>query len=174
MPLAQLSPSGLAVLEAALDDPGVVRRYTAKIHPTRVAGCLWWVGALTTKGHGRFWVGPDQARPGAGVVVIAHRFAYALEHGIDALLAAPVLAHTVCDNPMCQDPHHLEPSTIAENTVEWSVRRHRLATGFRDRRRARGRAESLRTALRDGADPYEALAAGIPAVERDQLALWGS
>ena len=169
MPLAQLSADALAALEAALGDRGVIERYHAKIHPQRVAGCLWWVGAISSKGHGRFWVGADPARPGAGFVVIAHRFGYAIEHGLQALVDAPVLAHAVCDNPMCQDPAHLRPSTVAENTQDWAVRRHRLAGPLRDRRGARARAERARQALREGRDPLEALSTGIPMVERDQL-----
>lgn len=150
----------------------MIARYRAKIHPEKVSGCTWWVGALTAKGHGRFWIGPDPARSRAGFVVIAHRFGYGLAYGIDALEQAPLLAHSVCDNPMCQDATHLRPSTISENSADWATRRHRLGGHLRDRRGARGRAEAIRQALRDGLDPYEVLQAGIPDVERDQLPLW--
>ena len=166
------TPQSRTALTTALHDTEVIRRYRAKIHPERVNGCTIWVGALTAKGHGRFWIGPDPARPRAGFVVIAHRFAYGLKYGIDALEQAPLLAHAVCDNPMCQDPTHLQPSTIADNTADWAIRRHRLGGHLRDRRGARGRAEAIRQALRDGLDPYEVLQAGIPDVERNQLPLW--
>ena len=172
MPEPQMSPGSRSALQAALGDPGVIDRFRAKIHPERVDGCRWWVGALTAKGHGRFWVGPDPERSRAGFVVIAHRFAYGLEYGLDALEQAPVLAHAVCDNPMCQDPAHLQPSTVAQNTADWAIRRHRLGGVLRDRRGARGRAEAIREALRSGREPHEVIQSGIPAVERDQLRLW--
>lgn len=172
MPLARMSPAAQAALRTALGDQGVIGRYRAKIHPHHVAGCSWWVGALTARGHGRFWIAPDQVRAGAGFVIIAHRFGYGLEHGLEALLDAPVLAHTVCDNPMCQDPAHLQPSTIAQNSHQWANRRHRLGGHLRDRRGARVRAEQIRQALREGLDQHQVLQAGIPAVERDQLPLW--
>lgn len=172
MSATESSDASRAALRAALQDVNVIDRYRAKIHSEKVNGCTWWVGALTAKGHGRFWVGPDPSRSRAGFVVIAHRFGYGLAYGIDALERAPLLAHAVCDNPMCQDPTHLRPSTIAENSADWAIRRHRLGGHLRDRRGARGRAEAIRQALRDGLDPYDVLQAGIPNVERDQLPLW--
>ena len=40
-------------------------------------------------------------RLGLPVVVIAHRFAWALEHGVDALEQVPVLGPR-CETPLCQ------------------------------------------------------------------------
>lgn len=65
------------------------RGHPHTVQPAPVHRCWWWTGAVTTKGHGRFWVGTDPARAGEGFVVIAHRFGYALEFGFDALAAAP-------------------------------------------------------------------------------------
>lgn len=72
-------------------------RYRAKCsEPTR-AGCLLWTSSISGRGHGRFWVGD-------GLVIIAHRFGWGLVHGVAALEATALLAHEVCDNPLCQNP----------------------------------------------------------------------
>jgi len=47
---------------------------------------------------GRFWLGESDGRD---VVVIAHRFAWAPEFGVEDLQSVPVLGHR-CDNPLCQ------------------------------------------------------------------------
>jgi len=44
--------------------------------------CLWWRGAVSGRGHGRFYVGTvvavDPGESGRDLCVIAHRFGYAL------------------------------------------------------------------------------------------------
>ena len=65
------------------------------------------MGAISARGHGRFWIGQidgaivDGVAKRRDVVVIAHRFAWALEHGVDALEDVSVSGHR-CDNPLCQ------------------------------------------------------------------------
>jgi hypothetical protein len=49
--------------------------------------------ALDGGGHGRFRYAP-------GRVIIAHRFAFAVMHGVDALAEARLLGHR-CHNPLC-------------------------------------------------------------------------
>ena len=86
MPLAD---APMRVLEAALRDPAVVARYRAKVLEVPGSDCWWWQGAVSGRGHGRFYVGAVAAgvdgvdgHPAAGGVrdlcVIAHRFSYAL------------------------------------------------------------------------------------------------
>jgi len=95
------------VLEAALRDPAVVARYRAKVLEVPGSDCLWWQGAVSGRGHGRFYVGTVHAEPadtnGVGrlrdLCAIAHRFGYALVYGAAALNAVPVLGHG-CDNPL--------------------------------------------------------------------------
>jgi hypothetical protein len=67
------------------------------------------VGCSVGRGHGRFWLARVAGRD---VVVIAHRFAFALEHGVDAVEQVPLLGRR-CDNPLCQPiaPGHVEPSS---------------------------------------------------------------
>ncbi len=89
MPLAE---EPLALIAAALRDPQVVLRYQAKMVTVPGSDCLWWRGAVSGRGHGRFYLGrvPDASDDvsGAGgeredreVCVIAHRFGYALVRG---------------------------------------------------------------------------------------------
>lgn len=151
-------------LSAAVNDEAVRARYFEKIlrsdDPT--SGCWLWTGAISGRGHGRFWIGD-------GRVVIAHRFGWALAHPGEQL--PPLVAHA-CDNPLCQQPAHLNASTPSDNRREWATRRHRVGGALRDSRGARGRARELRDAARDGEDIEAAVQRGIPVIDRDQLPLW--
>ena len=151
-------------LADALSDEGVRRRYWSKVYVPPDEECWYWTGAVSGKGHGRFWVS-------RGHVAIAHRFGYALAHPGPLLPA--VVAHE-CDNPLCQNPApgHMLPSTHAENREQWSQRRDTIASPLRDTRGSFGRAIALRTAARQRAELGAAAAAGLRPVDRDQVPLW--
>ena len=150
-------------LEAAARDPKIRGRYFEKVRRSNAGSCLLWIGAISSRGHGRFWIGE-------GKVVIAHRFAWAVAHpGVEL---PPVVAHGDCDNPLCQEPTHLFESTSGETRREWAARRHRLGGALRDVRGARGRARELRDAVRAGADIDGVVADGVRPIDRDQLPLW--
>ena len=121
-----LSAAGLTRLAVAVEDPGVLARYTAKITAVPGAPCWWWRGAISGRGRGRFWMQPGQ-------VVIAHRFAFALAHGTGALDGVEVLGHR-CDNPLCQrpDPEHVVASSYVENRREWAIRKERSGSPLGD------------------------------------------
>lgn len=157
-----------AQLEAVLGDSAVVARYWEKIWVVPGTTCLWWTGAVSGRGHGRFWL--TATTPGQGRVMIAHRFAYALAHGVDALAEATMLGHE-CDNPLCQNVEHIEPSTAALNAHDWAVRRHRRRGPLQDRRGSLERALAVRAAILEGRDVTAILEAGDP--HREQLLLWG-
>lgn len=156
-----LGDAALGVLEVALRDPAVVARYRSKVLEVPGSECLWWQGAVSGRGHGRFYVGTVTTGPdgrgghGAGVrdlCVIAHRFAYALVYGAGALNAAPVLGHG-CDNPLCQriSADHAHPSSHAKNRRAFLSRRFLAGSPLGDPRGARGRSRELRDMTR--ADP---------------------
>lgn len=151
----------LAALELAVDDARVAARYRGLLHGERTAsGCTPWLGAISAQGSGRFWLS-------AGRVVVAHRYGFALTFGVDALGAAPQIAHR-CDEAWCQTPEHWEAATGSQNTQDWIRRREHLGSPLRDLRGARGRAEAVRAAARRGASLAEALMAGAPEVDRLQ------
>lgn len=150
-------------------DSGVVARYRAKLRLVPGSDCVWWVGAIAAKGHGRFWLGTDPAGRDAGI--ISHRFGYALAYGADALAAAPILAHA-CDNPLCQNPDHLQAVTNAENKAQWAARHRRVGGALRDMRGARGRSRAIRDALRSGGDIAAISDAGIRPVDAGQLTMF--
>ena len=152
MPLAE---APMAVLATALRDPNVVIRYQAKIVAVPGSDCLWWQGAVSGRGHGRFYVATVVADLGGGdrdLCVIAHRFGYALIYGSAALNAVPVLGHG-CDNPLCQriGPGHVKPSSHAQNRRAYLARRSLAGNPLGDARGARGRSRELRDLTR--ADP---------------------
>ncbi|MGI8697627.1 MAG: hypothetical protein ACR2J0_00540 [Mycobacteriales bacterium] len=74
----------LAGLAWALDDAETVGRYRTKIVTVPGSGCRWWSGALSGRGHGRFWLASVDGRD---LVVVAHRFGFGREHGVDELEA---------------------------------------------------------------------------------------
>ena len=101
---------------------------------------MYWTGAISGAGHGRYWVADQK-------VVIAHRFAYALVHGLENL---PALLGHRCDNPLCQriSPEHVVPSSPHQNRAEWVIRRDILNGPLADPRGPRGRAQALRDLAR--------------------------
>lgn len=158
-------------LAQRLIDPEVAKRFRSYVSSASLStGCHIWTGAISGRGHGRFWVGsyPD----GRDCVVVAHRFGYALAHGLEALKASPVIRH-VCDEPSCQTPAHWVPGTVQENTSEWSRRRWIVGSPLRDTRRGRGRAQALRAAALAGLDLDATARAGMPTGDQWQEPLLG-
>lgn len=150
------------LLTAAVRSPDVTARYRSHVVVLEPDGCWWWTGAISSGGHGRFWVRRS-------VVVIAHRFGWLLEHPGRAL--PELLAHR-CDNPLCQNPAHLHPSDPGDNRRQWAARRHVPGSPLRDTRGARTRALAVRAALLSGESVRDAIAAGTPAVDVGQGTLW--
>lgn len=158
-------------LREAFRSTRVLRRYETKV--LQRDGCWPWLGALTSHGHGRFWIGrlPAVDRPRQDLCVIAHRFAYAIAFGADALEEAPVLAHR-CDEAWCQNPDHLEVSTPGDNYADWLARRWHPRSPLRDIRGQHGRALAVRDAGRQGLDVSAAMAVGVSSLDQHQLTLW--
>ncbi|MDO5498641.1 MAG: HNH endonuclease [Propionibacteriaceae bacterium] len=160
-----MSASTIQRLEAAVRSEDSVGRFRALTHlDVAASSCVYWVGAVSERGHGRFWVGE-------GSVVIAHRFAWALAYGVEALRDCSVLAHS-CDNPLCVNVEHLRGSTPWRNAREWSSRSGLWSGPLSDARGSRRRARAIRDGLRAGRPLGELLDEGRTVLERDQLALW--
>ncbi len=172
-PVVGLSLPARDVVRAAVGDPQVVARYRAKIAYASPGECWPFTGAIHPHGHGRFFVGQYTDTHGTrrDVVVIAHRFGWAITHGADSLDQVAALAHD-CDEAGCQNPAHLAPATMASNHHDWDTRRWQLGSPLRDVRGAAGRARAIRAAILTGQDVAAARAAGISSLDRDQLPLW--
>ena len=171
-----MSEQTIRALRAAINNPAIVARYQSHIRRSDVNGECWlWTGAISGKGHGRFSIGDDYStavgvRRRTTIVVIAHRFGYALHHGVDALLEVPLIAHR-CDVTLCQNPAHWEDSNHRANTRDSHRRRDVVRGPLADTRGARGRAYAIRAAARSGTDVAGAIRDGLRPVHRDQLLL---
>lgn len=154
------------VWSEALADSRIRQRFLDKTVTVPASDCLWWTGAISGRGHGRFWLG-------SGFVAIAHRFAFAMVHGPEALASATLLGHR-CDNPLCQRIHgnHVVVSSYGANRREWVARRDRADSPLADPRGARARAEVLRAMARSNPmvvrDEIERVRASLP----EQLVLF--
>lgn len=142
--MKHMSQATLEALDVAVHKQQVWHRFYARVLICPNSECLWWTGAITNRGHGRFWLAHGHG-------IISHRLAWAFTHGVDSLTNTPVLAHS-CDNPLCQNVEHLSPSDNATNTRSWATRRHNLSSPLADTRGVRDRAIHIRNGL----------AAGIP------------
>jgi hypothetical protein len=143
-------------LLAAARDAAVVARYRTHMVAGADDECWVWTGAISGRGHGRFWVGD-------GHVTIAHRFGFAVAHHPQVMPG--VISH-LCDEPLCQNPAHLRPSTATQNRAEWAARRDRPGGPLRDLRGALGRARAIRDAARSGASVQDAADRGTRPVDR--------
>jgi hypothetical protein len=81
--------------------------------------CHVWTGQIDHRGYGEF--GVYSATFGKKIPVKAHRFAYALAYGFDALPAGTIYAkdryviNHLCHNRACVNVKHLEVIANAEN-----------------------------------------------------------
>ena len=157
-----------------LADEDTRRRYEALVYRRGAEQCAYWLGAISSTGHGKFRAGSRaQARPEAGPsrIVTAHVYAYQLHHGAlpPAEVGQVVVRHR-CDETSCENGRHLIIGTQPDNVRDYVARRGRASGPLADKRGARGRAVAIRaailTARRTGADIEEALQraieAGIP------------
>ena len=156
---------------AWLADPDTRRRYEALVYRRGPGRCAYWLGAISSTGHGKFRAGSRaRARPDAGSsrIVTAHVYAYQLHYG--ALPAGQVVIRHQCDDASCQNWEDLVIGTQPDNVRDYQARRGREDGPLADRRGARGRAvairDAIRTARRAGTSIEEALhqaiTAGIP------------
>lgn len=157
-----------ARLRGDLTLPGVLERYWDKVvrEPDHPGLCWIWTGALDDKGHGRFRIGKH--------VYLAHRVGWAIAHPGETV--PELLAHDVCDLPLCQYPDHTEDSTVRGNTQSYEDRRRTPGASFRDTRGARGLSRAIRAGVLGGLDIRAAIAAagadGLSELDRNQGTLW--
>ena len=159
---------------AWLADPDTRRRYEALVYRRGPGRCAYWLGAISSTGHGKFRAGSRaRARPDAGSsrIVTAHVYAYQLHYGaLPEAWAGQVVIRHQCDEASCQSWEDLVIGTQPDNVRDYQARRGRESGPLADRRGARGRAVAIRDAIlaarRAGTSSEEALrqaiTAGIP------------
>jgi hypothetical protein len=138
--------------EALAEDNDARARYYGKVYWRGPGQCAYFLGALSSGGHGRFRAGTRRAvadRPGS-LVVPAHIFGYVLSRGVprpDPVTGwLPVIRHR-CDEPSCQAAGHLAAGTPGENARDYLARRADTCSPLNDRRGPRGRAVAIRDAI---------------------------
>lgn len=94
----------------------VCARFWSKVDKGDGSGCWLWV-ASTTSGYGQIGVDGD--------VLLAHRIAYEMTHGIGS--AAGLVVRHRCDVRRCCRPDHLVIGTNADNVAD-RVERGRSAS----------------------------------------------
>ena len=85
-------------------------RFRSKVNIGSPSDCWEWIGALTNKGYGNFYLGGGRAAPR---YTCAHRYSY--ERLIGPIPDGLFLDH-LCRNTKCVNPSHLEPVTNRENS----------------------------------------------------------
>lgn len=88
--------------------------------------CQIWTGAVNHQGYGRVYLSVNGIKR-KGRSVLAHRLAYELEYGAEALRGLTV--DHLCYRPLCCNPNHLEAVTAQENVRRASERVTRCPRG---------------------------------------------
>ena len=163
---------------ALLDDAEARTRMHEKVYRRGPGQCHYWLGALSSSGHGRVRLrmrAAGASRP-SSVVVAPHIYLYQESRGLLRPLADgsyPLIRHR-CGEPSCLNPIHLAAGTAPDSAAGLAARG--AAGPGADSRGAQGRAMAIRdaitTALATGATAGEievaieaATAAGVPAVQ---------
>jgi hypothetical protein len=179
VPLVELAaPIATAGIDAAtwqawLADPDTLRRFESLVYRRGPDQCAFWVGAISSTGHGKFRAGSrarartetELAAPSR--IVTTHVFAHQMHHGV---IVAPPAGRAIrhsCDETSCQNWDHLVIGTQPENVWDYRDRRGREDGPLADHRGARGRAVAIRSAILtarlSGADVEDALQQAIAA-----------
>lgn len=144
-------------------DADTLTRYEAKVYRRGPERCAYWLGAISSSGHGKLRAG--SRRTGTSRMVTAHRLGWTIAHGPDVLDADDV-RHT-CDETSCQNPGHWITGERAANIADYRSRIVRAGHALNDVRGPRGRAVAIRdailAALAAGADAEAAITAAVAA-----------
>jgi hypothetical protein len=163
---------------AFLADPATIERYHSKVYRRPGPGCWYWLGAISSAGHGRLRCGTRALEPErpATRVVASHVYGFQLSRGLlrpdpgTGLL--PVVRHR-CDEASCHRPSHWVTGSTADNVADFTARGKVPGSPLTDRRGAAGRAIAIRGAILTGLDRgdsperteatiWRASAAGVP------------
>lgn len=101
--------------EAVIVSPTLQERYWSKVDRRGPNECWPWTGCTSTGSKGRAGYGlinTGKSATGRPVTEIASRVAWRLAHGE---AAGDLHVRHRCDNPLCQNPEHLELGTHTDN-----------------------------------------------------------
>ncbi|ATL88770.1 hypothetical protein [Streptomyces malaysiensis] len=159
--MAEQQPVPWALLAA---DAATVKRYRAKVFDRGPDQCAYWLGAISSSGHGKLRAGSRKA--GTSRVVTVHVLGFVIANGAAALPEGHVVRHT-CDESSCQLAAHWVAGERLDNIRDYYARSHRAGHALSDVRGPDGRAVAIRdailTAQATGADIETAIAAAIAA-----------
>jgi hypothetical protein len=148
----QLARIPVDLWAALAEDAEARARYFSKVYWRGPGQCAFFLGALSSGGHGRFRAGTRRVvadRP-ASLVVPAHVYGYVLSRGVprpDPVTGVlPVIRHR-CDEPSCQAAAHLAAGSPGDNAQDYRARRGDPYSPLNDRRGPRGRAVAIRNAV---------------------------
>jgi hypothetical protein len=137
---------------ALLEDAGTTERYHAKIYRRGSGQCWYWLGSLSSGGHGRLRCGTralEPERPGSRVVA-SHVFGFQMSRGLlhpDPVTGRlPIIRHR-CDEPSCHQPSHWVSGTSADNAADYAARGSVAGSPLTDSRGPGGRARAIRDAI---------------------------
>jgi hypothetical protein len=148
----QLSRIPLDLWAALGEDTEARARYYNKVYWRGPGQCAFFLGALSSGGHGRLRAGTRRAVAGrpASLVVPAHIYGYVLSRGVprpDPVTGVLAVIRHRCDEPSCQAAAHLAAGSPAENSHDYLARRGDPYSPLNDRRGPRGRAVAIRNAI---------------------------
>src|SRR5215813_5311991 len=135
---------------ALLDDAQARAQVRQKVYRRGPGQCHYWLGALTSSGHGRVRLSVRTAsgpRP-ASVVVAANMYLYQESRGLLRPLpdgSYPLIRHR-CGEPSCLNPIHLTAATARVDTAG-TIAAGGTAAPTADIRGAQGRAMAIRNAI---------------------------
>ena len=163
-------PAGL--WRAFLADPATIERYHSKVYRRPGPGCWYWLGAISSTGHGRLRCGTRALEPErpATRVVASHVYGFQLSRGLlrpdPATGLLPVVRHR-CDEASCHRPSHWVTGSTADNVADFTARGKVPGSPLTDRRGAAGRAIAIRGAILAGLDRGDS-------PERIEAAIWSA
>lgn len=155
-------------------DEDTVRRYHEKVYDRGPDECAYWLGAVSSSGHGKLRAG--SRRTGTSRVVTAHVLGWAISYG-PALLAEDTVVRHLCDEASCLNRRHWVAGERVDNVADYYSRAHRAGHALNDVRGPDGRAVAIRDAILAASDVEvetaiaRAIAAGNPSGAQ-QPTLW--
>ncbi|MFI9332924.1 hypothetical protein ACIGZJ_35990 [Kitasatospora sp. NPDC052868] len=125
-------------------DQGLRLRYEAKVHRRGTDACHFWIGAISSSGHGKLKTSKVEGRP--TLTITAHVLGWAIEYGAESVATVEVIRHS-CDSPSCNNPRHWLAGTRRDNVLDYASRSRIAGHALDDERGAAGRASAIRAAI---------------------------